>query len=147
MQKLLSKYFQDVDMIIHAGDYVNIDVVTTIRNFKHFAGVWGNVDSPDVKEILKEKEILSIAGYRIGVWHGHGKEMTTMDRAYAQFKNDDVDIIIFGHSHQPVCKTQNGILMINPGSIINKRRERWYSYAILGLTQNGISACIHYFNV
>jgi uncharacterized protein len=33
----------------------------------------------------------------------------------AQF--DDVDVIVFGHSHRPVNRLVDGVLMFNPGSL------------------------------
>ena len=32
------------------------------------------------------------------------------------FKNDKVDAIVFGHSHQPLVMRQGGVLFFNPGS-------------------------------
>lgn len=135
---LIDTYLRDVELIIHVGDYINKEVVEALRKHKNFVGVWGNVDDEEVKKLLKEKEILTLKGYRIGIFHGHGTSKTTLDRAYEKFKEDNVDIIIFGHSHQPLVKTRKGILMINPGSLTSKRQERWFSYIILELNSEGI---------
>lgn len=135
---LIDIYFKDVDIIIHAGDYIDKEVVEVLKGYKNFIGVWGNVDDSEVKSLMEEKQIITLEGYRIGIFHGHGTGKTTFDRAYEKFKEDNVDIIIFGHSHQPLVKTKNGILMINPGSLTTKRRERWFSYIILKLDSGNI---------
>jgi putative phosphoesterase len=57
----------------------------------------------------------------------------TPDRAMKCFEKDDVDCIIFGHSHIPFCEYINGILMFNPGSPTDKRRNELYSFGILEL--------------
>ncbi len=142
---LLDIHLKEVDLIIHAGDYVDEAVIKTMENFRAFIGVWGNVDSPEVRALIKEKEVINIEGYKIGVYHGHGKGSSTLDRAYEKFESDDVDIIIFGHSHQPLVKTKNGILMLNPGSLTNKRFERWFSYIILELHPEGIDLQFKFF--
>jgi phosphoesterase, MJ0936 family len=145
IEDILKKYFQDVDFLIHAGDYKNPKVVCILKEHGSFAGVWGNVDKNSVRELLNEKEIVEIGGYKIGIFHGHGDTKTTVDRAYDKFRNEKVDIIIFGHSHQPAIITKTRVLMLNPGSISYKRKERWYSYIILDLKKDGIDASIRFF--
>lgn len=137
-KNLVENYFQDVDLIIHTGDFISFEIYELLKSCKSFCGVWGNVDDSKVQSVLKEKEVITVAGYKIGIFHGHGSKGTTIDRVYNKFADDMVDIIIFGHSHQPLVKTQNGILMINPGSMVSKRRERWFSFAILELLNDAI---------
>lgn len=62
------------------------------------------------------------------------------------FKDDKIDIIIFGHSHQPVIKTINKTLMLNPGTPTSKRKERWYSVIILELSKGYINAQLKFFS-
>ena len=141
---ILDTYFQDIDMIIHAGDYIDETVVDALINHKNFIGVSGNVDNTKVKELLKEKKLITLEGYRIGIFHGHGNGDSTLTRAYNRFKDDQVDIIIFGHSHQPLIKTMNKILLLNPGSLRYKRQERWFSYIILELQPSRIKVNIEF---
>ncbi len=143
---LLDTCFKEVDLIIHAGDYINADVIKLLKDYTNFIGVWGNVDESEVKGLVNEKEIISIKDYRIGVFHGHGTSSSTLDRAYEKFKEDEVDIIVFGHSHQPLVKTKNGILIINPGSLTSRRRERWFSYIILELNEQSIDLGFRFFS-
>ena len=144
IKEILNTYFKDVDMIIHAGDYIDETVVNALMSHKKFFGVSGNVDNPKVNELLNERELITLEGYRIGIFHGHGKGGTTLTRAYNSFKDDQVDIIIFGHSHQPLINTMNKILMLNPGSLRNKRKERWFSYIILELQPSRIKVNIEF---
>jgi uncharacterized protein len=143
--EIIDKHLNGVDMIIHAGDYKTAKVVNLLRQYKNFIGVYGNVDERPVRDILNEKELVEVMGYKIGVYHGHGENKTTLDRAYEKFEADRVDIIIFGHSHQPIIKTLGKVLMLNPGSLTSKRRDRWYSYIILELEKDSINAEIKLF--
>lgn len=136
--ELCEKYLNDVELILHAGDYKGSKVVNLLKQQKNFVGVWGNVDDQSVRKILKEKEIIPVEGHRIGLFHGHGDDKDTPERAYDKFKDDNVDIIVFGHSHQAQIFTRNKVLMINPGSPTSRRRERWRSYVLLRLDENGI---------
>lgn len=143
--RLIDTLFIEADMIIHAGDYISSDVVSKLREHKNFVGVWGNNDKGSIRDLLKEKVILSIEGYKIGLYHGHGNSKNTLQTAYDKFIDDKVDIIIFGHTHQPLILTKNKIIMINPGSPSYKRREPWYSYVVLELQDKKINASLQLF--
>lgn len=136
---LYSKYLKDMDMIIHVGDFKSLEVVTRLKQMKKFVGVWGNNDGENIRKILNEKEIIFLYGYKIGLFHGHGTSNTTIERAYDKFKEDNVDIIIFGHSHQPVIKTKDKILMLNPGSLTRKGKERWHSYIVMEIEKHKVN--------
>lgn len=140
IDEIVSKCFNEVDYLIHAGDYKGSKVVEILKRYRNFIGVYGNVDDKSVRKLLNEKEIAQIDGYRIGIFHGHGESKTTPDRAYDKFKDDKVDIICFGHSHQPLIMTKNKILLLNPGSPTSRRTDRWFSYIILDLQKHSINA-------
>jgi putative phosphoesterase len=144
--KFIDSLFKEGDMIIHAGDYVSSSVVSKLREHKNFVGVWGNNDKGYIRDLLEEKKIISVEGYKIGLYHGHGNCKNTLERAYDEFSNDKVDIIVFGHSHQPLILTKNKILMINPGSPSYKRREQWYSYVVLEIQDKKINVQLKFFN-
>ncbi|MBC8014965.1 MAG: metallophosphoesterase [Sporomusaceae bacterium] len=132
--------FRNADLVIHAGDYGGAWVLEYLQDHFNFVGVWGNIDDDAIKALLHEKLIFNIGPYQVGVCHGHGKMKTTIERAYANFENSTVDIIIFGHSHQPIINTKNNVLMLNPGSLTNKRQERWFSYIMLTVDSSGLKA-------
>jgi len=146
--KLIDTLFNEVDMIIHAGDYISNSVALKLKEHKNFVGVWGNNDKGYIRDLLKEKVILSIEGYKVGLYHGHGhgNSKNTLTTAYDKFIDDKVNIIIFGHTHQPLVLTKNKILMINPGSPSCKRREPWYSYVILEIKGKTIDVNLKFFS-
>ncbi|AYA76170.1 YfcE family phosphodiesterase [Bacillus sp. Y1] len=127
------------DLIIHAGDWQTLDVYHECLQYGDVRGVFGNVDSEELQELLPEKLVVVIECVRIGVVHGHGKRWTTERRAMEAFANDPVDCIIFGHSHIPVLKEINGILLFNPGSCTDKRRQPKPSFGIITVN-NGLHA-------
>lgn len=143
--KLLTEKIKDIDFVIHAGDITSFDALTTMVKLKKLMAVYGNNDGADIRKVLNQKEIIIIEGYKIGIIHGDGSGKTTIERAYDAFKNDRVDIIIFGHSHNPIIKTINKTLMINPGSPTRKLKERWSTYVILEITKGKISAQLNFF--
>lgn len=133
------------DLIIHCGDIGCYEAYETIKRSNKCAAVYGNIDDDQLKAELKEKEILKIEGCNIGLFHGHGKKGTTLTRVMAKFKEDNVDIIIFGHSHKPRIFTEDNILYLNPGSVFYKRKEKWYSYIILDIGEKKLEASLHFY--
>lgn len=128
---VLEKDLRTSDMIIHAGDWQTLDVYDMFSQYAPVVGVYGNVDQEKVRRKLKEKEIVQFHHVTIGITHGHGKGKSTEERVFQTFADDQVDCIIFGHSHNPVMKTVNGILLFNPGSPTDKRRQKQYSYGVI----------------
>jgi putative phosphoesterase len=102
-----------VDLIIHAGDFVARDVLDGLKQLGEVKAVQGNMDSEELKRILPEKEILEVEGRRIGIIHGWGSPYGIDNRVGGMF--DNVDIIIYGHSHHPQNEVKNGVLFFNPG--------------------------------
>jgi putative phosphoesterase len=107
----------EVDLIIHAGDFVARDVLDGLKRLGEVKAVAGNMDSEELKRILPEKEILIIEGKRVGIIHGWGSPYGIDDRVGGMF--DDVDIIVYGHSHYSQNEMKKGILFFNPGQAKN----------------------------
>ncbi|TWE08272.1 hypothetical protein FB550_101290 [Neobacillus bataviensis] len=126
----LKEELSDTDLIIHAGDWQTIDVLYELQSYAKVEGVFGNVDDDNIQEQFPEKRILELGGFKIGITHGHGKGKTTEKRATLAFNGEAVDCIIFGHSHIPIKRYEDGVLLFNPGSPIDKRRQKMYSFGI-----------------
>ena len=91
----------------------------------------GNVDSEELQQVLPTSLLLPFDDVMIGVVHGHGKEKTTEKRALLAFEHQQVDAVIFGHSHIPVHKQIGDITLFNPGSATDKRRQKQFSFGLL----------------
>lgn len=134
------------DLIIHAGDWQTLDVYDTLAKYTEVVGVYGNVDSEQVRAKFKEKEIIQAGSFTLGVTHGHGTKGTTDERARAMFAHDDVDCIIFGHSHIPVKKYVKDVLLFNPGSATDKRRQPRYSFGVITISDQLHATHVYYDN-
>jgi len=121
-----------VDMVIHAGDLVDLSVLEKLRAVcGSVKAVWGNMDPPEVKKELAEKEILKIGRHKIGIMHGYGHPAKLIELLSSVFKNDGVDIIIFGHAHYSVNEKKGNVLFFNPGSLTDKVFAPYNSYGII----------------
>lgn len=121
LYKLCEPYFKDVDAIIHAGDLTELEVLNVLKRFAEVYAISGNMDSDSVRTVLGEKRILEFGKFRIGVMHGWGAPDGLSDKIREKFSSNTVDCIIFGHSHRPYDKIEDGILMFNPGSPTDTR--------------------------
>lgn len=111
----IKKYFKGVDMILHAGDLVELSVMEELKKLTNrVEAVYGNMDSSETRATLPEKKTIKAGKYRIGLTHGSGAPESLVERIAKEFK--DVDIIVFGHSHIAMNKKINGVLFFNPGS-------------------------------
>ncbi len=75
------------DMIIHAGDLIEMDFLKQLQGLKPVKAVSGNMDSAEVKSQLKEREIVLLEGFKIGIIHGWGPPYKLLDLMKTEFKN------------------------------------------------------------
>ncbi|HET7627344.1 MAG TPA: metallophosphoesterase [Bacillales bacterium] len=130
----LLKGLEDVELIIHAGDWQTLEVYEQLSEIAPVEGVAGNVDDMEIIERFGHKKLLTLNGYTIGVTHGHlGKGRTTPEHARSMFEEDDPDLIIFGHSHIPLDEEIDGVRMFNPGSPTDKRWQPRFSFGLMTL--------------
>ena len=127
---ILDQFLKDVDLIFHVGDFVSAEIVEFLSR-NNFQGVHGNMDPPEVKEILPEKKVIHLGPYRLGLIHGVGSSSNLEERVQTEFQ--DVDVIVYGHSHRPVNHVKDGILFFNPGSATGFSYSKNHSLGILQL--------------
>lgn len=117
--------FQGVDLIIHAGDVVEMNVIQDLRSIAEVIAVYGNMCSAEVQEEFPYKCVVHVNGFKIGVVHGHGPvdRVQVKEHAFQEFKRENiaVDCIIFGHTHHPENEVIDGILFFNPGSAVENK--------------------------
>ena len=124
--------FKEVDMVIHAGDFVDSSVLDKLKAVcKNVRAVWGNMDSYEIRKELPEKEIIEIGNYKVGIIHGYGQPNKLIDLVTEIFKKDNVNLIIFGHSHSALNKKRGNVVYFNPGSPTDKIFALHNSYGII----------------
>ncbi|MBU1172142.1 MAG: YfcE family phosphodiesterase [Proteobacteria bacterium] len=110
---LADDIFADVSMILHAGDLTRLSVLEAFPG-KEVIAVSGNMDRYDVTSMLPKKKVIEVFGYRIGLIHGWGSPKGLEEKIIACF--DDVQVIVYGHTHRVANHINQGILMFNPGA-------------------------------
>jgi len=129
----LFKALDGADLLLHAGDLVEEKVLDELNSLAPVEAVAGNMDPVHLATRLGRKKVLDLSGYRIGLIHGDlvNDRQKTPQRAYEAFISDNVDCVVFGHTHQPYCREESGVLLFNPGSPTDRRREPRHSCGLL----------------
>lgn len=140
LPEAIYKEIENVDMIVHAGDLVEKDVLEKLQSLRETKAVYGNMDSGALQHVLKSKEIFQAGKFKIGLIHGYGAPANLIDTVAGEFKG--VDAIIFGHSHEAVNMVKDGVLFFNPGSPTDKIFAKENSYGILEITDKKIEGKI-----
>lgn len=131
--------FRNVDMIFHAGDFIEIGVLEKLRKIAPTHAVYGNMDMPDVKAALPQKEIVKVDGFKIGLMHGWGPPNRLVEVVSREFNR--VDVIVYGHAHAAFCEKIKNTLFFNPGSPTDRIFATYHSFGILEIGE-GIAGTI-----
>lgn len=125
-----------IDMLIHLGDVEGgetyIDAVADCD--KHI--VRGNNDF--FSDLPREEEFC-VEGHKIFITHGHAYYVS-LDPEYIreEGKARGAEVVMFGHTHKPYYEDENGIIVLNPGSLSFPRQEgRKGSYMIMEAEKGG----------
>ncbi|RCV62702.1 hypothetical protein C5S53_17515 [Methanophagales archaeon] len=121
-----------VDLIIHAGDYTSISFLDQLLALSDFKGVHGNMDPEEIRVKLPAEAIFVVEGFRIGVTHPAegGSPFGLAERVKTKL-GDDLDLIIYGHSHKQELKRKDDTIFFNPGSATGAFPAKYKTYGII----------------
>ncbi len=142
LPKVLLEDLRGADLIVHAGDFCELDVYRQLKGMKDICAVYGNMDGLELRDILPKHVVIECAGVKIGVAHGDGASEGVIARLQAVFKGQGVGVVIFGHSHEPRQEMIGGVLFLNPGSPTDTVRSPYCSYGVLEIDAGKIRAHI-----
>jgi uncharacterized protein len=118
LKRLLKDIFRDVDLILHAGDLVDIKVLDAFAG-KEVKAVCGNMDLPSVRRALPRKLVLDLNNHKVGLIHGWGMPFGIEGKLLKEIGR--VDCLVYGHTHRAANAVKDGILFFNPGSATDTR--------------------------
>ncbi|HEU4867485.1 MAG TPA: metallophosphoesterase family protein [Actinomycetota bacterium] len=130
--------FEGADLILHAGDFVQAEVLYELGAIAPVKGVLGNCDTPELARQVPVKESIEVEGVLIGMIHDSGDRERRRKRMTDAFPGHRV--VVFGHSHMPVVDDDGDLLLLNPGSACDPRRAKTPTVAILDITDGKPSA-------
>ncbi|WP_127530505.1 metallophosphoesterase family protein [Paenibacillus kobensis] len=138
----LLEELKTADAVIHAGDWTDGSVLRVLRQYAPVYGICGNNDGPGLVRRLGFRRIVLLEKVKVGIVHGHGpgRRDETETRALRSFDASEVDVIVFGHTHIPLRKTREGVLLFNPGSLTDRRRAACCTFGILTIQGRRVAA-------
>jgi uncharacterized protein len=119
--------------LVHCGDLCSEQVLDELAGHP-CTFVWGNCDAPRpaLRRYVERlglawpepPVILELAGKRIAVFHGHERSFA------AAAERDDLDYVLYGHTHKYADRRIGRVRFINPGALY---RARVKTVALLNL--------------
>jgi putative phosphoesterase len=116
----LLRRFEDVELILHAGDLSTLAVLDQLSAYAPVEAVRGNVEQ------------LVMGGCEIGLVHILGERKDYRRNAHQEFMT--ARVVIFGHSHIPLLEDADGLMLLNPGSAMDRRQQPTCTIALLTIT-------------
>jgi putative phosphoesterase len=129
------KALESVDLIVHAGDVGNTEVLDDLKSIAPVYAVRGNMDMLEGLRELPETEVVEVGDVLLYVIHNiHRLDIVPSKAGF--------DAVIFGHLHCPSLSEQEGVLFLNPGSAAQPRRNYPASLALLNVNGDSMKAKI-----
>lgn len=123
------------DLLLHLGDLEGSEhfIEAFVKTKKEM--ISGN---NDYRLDYPEERIIEVEGYRIWMTHGHHYQVYMGVASLREAAlNKNVDIVLFGHTHQPYLE-KNGLIILNPGSIsLPRQSDRTPTYAVMEIDEKG----------
>ena len=129
--KIIEQHMENTDLFIFLGDGErDFDEVLTLYPNLKYERVSGNCDFysdyPAYKEII-------FSGKRIFFSHGHPFYVKFgYDKIIAEARRRQVDICLFGHTHIQYNHYDDGLYIMNPGSVASGE------YGMIDIVKEGI---------
>jgi predicted phosphodiesterase len=124
----------EMDLVLHVGNVGSLTFLRAIQDkFGLTFAVCSSQDSDEVKRYLEAEKVVEFANRRIGmIFETTGLEQvltlavlkkphltpaSLSEQLISEF--EDVDCVVFGYPPKPFNYVHNGILVFNPGPLIN----------------------------
>lgn len=125
------RHLRRADVILHAGDVLEAELLDELSGFAPVHAVLGNNDV-DLVGTLPETLELELGGVAVAMIHDSGATAGRGRRLHRRFPQ--ADVVVFGHSHQPVDEPgEASQRLFNPGSATWKRRAPDHTIGLLTL--------------
>lgn len=122
-----------VKTVLHCGDYISD--ARLLQKFYPEIEVYGVYGNCDVGFGGAYSEVVTLEGVAIYMSHGHkyGVKWGEYEEVAIDAIAHEAQVAVCGHSHEAYLQKEQGILIMNPGSLTLPRDSRYPSYGILDL--------------
>lgn len=129
------KIFKDVDLIIHAGDIGNPDIIEDLQTIASVVAIRGNMDFEAWANEFPETQDVPASETLIHVIHNVSNFDIKSDSA-------NFNAVIHGHTHKPCIENRHNMLFLNPGSASLPQIDQSPSVALLRVSGTLLDAQI-----
>lgn len=153
LPETLPQIFRGVDLILHAGDVGELWVLDQLSAIAPVVAVHGNDEPPSTPEQLPHKQLITLAGQRMLVWHGHFADRVDemesrrdqrmrpkLERIARHGQRVGAKLVHFGHWHIPLVCELEGVTLVNAGALASGNlttRQAVQTAAIVYVLKNG----------
>jgi uncharacterized protein len=123
------RLLERADLILHTGDVTAASALAELESFGPVAAVHGNMDEPELREILPGRRVVEGEGLRIGLVHDARGAAGRHQRLLDAFPG--CDVIAYGHTHMPELEKVGETWILNPGSPTERRRAPQHTMIVL----------------
>jgi putative phosphoesterase len=128
--------FAGVDHILHAGDIGRMEIITELRTIAPVTAVYGNVDDFPVVGQFPERIVTTFAGTKALMTHIVGDRSPGGVRRFLRaVEEQEVSMIVYGHTHEARIEVVENVLLLNPGSAGPARWKTRASVATLNIDE------------
>lgn len=114
LRKEVENQLKDCDLIVHCGDIGKQEVIDKLSELGKVELIKGNVDKDIDISLAPKDKIIEVMNKRIYLIHN----IAELD---IDLHKENIDIVMYGHSHKAKIYDEEGILYINPGSVGPRR--------------------------
>jgi uncharacterized protein len=132
----LMSHLERADLILHAGDLMDPMLLDELAAYAPVRAVRGNLDPPEAR--LPETVEFEFGGVTIAMIHDSGPKRGRRNRMRQRFRR--ARVVVFGHSHIPWLEDEGGLLLLNPGSPTDRRRQPDHTFALLWVEGDEVRA-------
>jgi putative phosphoesterase len=119
------------DLLIHAGDIGDPEIIERLRALAPVSAVRGNIDREAWATSFPPTEVVEVDGKHFYVLHDLSQ--LDLDPVAAGFA-----VVVSGHSHRPSTQRRDGVLYVNPGSAGPRRFKLPVTVALVRMTRDEI---------
>ena len=140
---LVHTAFSGVDVILHAGDIGDQEIITGLEMIAPVEAVHGNIDGWPLRSRYPVVRDLEYDGIKICLTHNI---VTYQYYTFDLFRRGrQPDLVVFGHTHKAVFETYRNINFLNPGSVYRPKGGSKRSVAVIGDISSDVTPEFIYF--
>jgi len=134
LEELVNRYANRVEIVLHMGDYSS-DLLDLQPKYPWLTmvAVAGNMDYYG-----DDEKVLVLNGRKVFMSHGHFRGVKRgLSSLFYYAKEQGVDVCLFGHTHFQEMFMREGILFMNPGSLVEPRGGSRAGFGLIEISDEG----------